>query len=111
VSEGRTLFRVCKILSKLFGRGGREVCERKISYMYILWLLFVTCVFRGSRGLESKQCGNYTLHVIDSSMIDLDSTLCNVKVELNSSHHHNATSAFIREFCSFSTNAASNNTL
>ncbi len=36
---------------------GREVCERKISYMYILWLLFVTCVFRGSRGLESKQCG------------------------------------------------------
>ncbi len=44
---------------------------------------------------------NYTLHVIDSSMIDLDSTLCNVKVELNSSHHHNATSAFIREFVAF----------
>ncbi len=33
---------------------GREVCERKISYMYILWLLFVTRVLRGSRGLESE---------------------------------------------------------
>jgi hypothetical protein len=41
---------------------------------------------------------NCTLHVIHSRMIDLDSTLCNVKAEPNSSHHLNATSAFIREF-------------
>jgi hypothetical protein len=51
---GRSLFRVCKILSKLLGRGG---CERKISYMYNSFGCYLPRVFlKGFKWTGSLSC-------------------------------------------------------
>ncbi len=56
--EGRTLFRVCKILSKLLGRGGWEgvVRGKLVICTILLAVICHVCFFKGFKWTGSLSC-------------------------------------------------------